>query len=59
MRPLIGISCSMGQAIYSMTQDNVPQLQHRLGDNYVKAIVQAGGVRTRMNSDEIVIEARD
>ena len=44
MRPLIGISCSMGQAIYSMTQDNVPQLQHRLGDNYVKAIVQAGGV---------------
>ena len=44
MRPLIGISCSMGQAIYSMTQDNVPQLQHRLGDNYVRAIVQAGGV---------------
>ena len=44
MRPLIGISCSMGQAIYSMTQDNVPQLQHRLGDSYVKAIVQAGGI---------------
>lgn len=44
MRPLIGISCSMGQAIYSMNQDNVPQMQHRLGDNYVKAIVQAGGV---------------
>lgn len=44
MRPLIGISCSMGQAIYSMTQDNIPQLQHRLGDSYVKAITQAGGV---------------
>ena len=44
MRPLIGISCSMGQAIYSMTQDNVPQLQHRLGDSYVKAIMEAGGI---------------
>ena len=44
MRPLIGISCSMGQAIYSMHQDNVPQLQHRLGDNYVKAVMEAGGI---------------
>ena len=44
MRPLIGISCSMGQAIYSMTQDNPPQLQHRLGDSYVKAVMQAGGI---------------
>ena len=44
MRPLIGISCSMGQAIYSLNQDNIPQLQHRLGDSYVKAITQAGGV---------------
>ena len=44
MRPLIGISCSMGQAIYSMTQDNVPQLQHRLGDSYVKAVMEAGGI---------------
>jgi putative glutamine amidotransferase len=34
----------MGQAIYSMTQDNPPQLQHRLGDSYVKAIMQAGGI---------------
>ena len=40
MRPLIGISCSMGQAIYSLTQDNIPQLQHRLGDSYVKATSQ-------------------
>lgn len=44
MRPLVGISCSMGQAIYSMTQDNPPQLQHRLGDSYVRAIVRAGGI---------------
>ena len=44
MRPLIGISCSMGQAIYSLHQDNIPQLQHRLGDSYVKAVTQAGGV---------------
>lgn len=44
MRPLIGISCSMGQAIYSMHQENVPQMQHRLGDSYVKAVTQAGGV---------------
>ena len=34
----------MGQAIYSMHQDNVPQLQHRLGDNYVKAVMEAGGI---------------
>ena len=27
-----------------MTQDNVPQMQHRLGDSYVKAVTQAGGV---------------
>ena len=44
MRPLIGITCSMGQAIYSLNQDNVPQMQHRLGDSYVNAITQAGGV---------------
>lgn len=44
MRPLIGISCSMGQAIYSMTQDNPPQLQHRMNDSYIKAVVRAGGI---------------
>ena len=44
MRPLIGISCGMGQAIYSMSQENPPQLQHRLGDSYVKAVAQAGGI---------------
>ncbi len=44
MRPLIGISCGMGQAIYSMTQDNPPQLQHRLNESYVRAVTRAGGV---------------
>jgi len=44
MRPLIGISCSMGQAIYSLTQDNPPQLQHRMNDSYIKAITRAGGI---------------
>ena len=44
MRPLIGISCSMGQAIYSLTQDNVPQMQHRMNDTYVRAVTMAGGI---------------
>lgn len=44
MRPLIGITCSMGLGIYSMTQENMPQLQHRMGDNYIKAITNAGGI---------------
>ena len=44
MRPLIGISCSMGQAIYSMHQDNPPQLQHRMNDTYVNAVLRAGGI---------------
>lgn len=58
MRPLIGISCSMGQAIYSLHQDNVPQLQHRLGDSYVKAVTQAGGVPVLLpnNADISTVE---
>ena len=44
MKPLIGITSSMGLGIYSMTQDNLPQEQHRLGDKYVQAIVRAGGI---------------
>jgi len=44
MRPLIGISCSMGQAIYSMHQENTPQLQHRLNESYIKAVTMAGGI---------------
>lgn len=54
MRPLIGISCSMGQAIYSMTQDNPPQLQHRMGDNYIQAIVRAGGIPVILPNNEDV-----
>lgn len=44
MKPLIGITCSMGLGIYSMTMENLPQEQHRMNDSYIKAIVQAGGV---------------
>lgn len=44
MKPLIGISCSMGQAIYSMTQDNPPQMQHRMNDSYIRAVTRAGGI---------------
>lgn len=44
MKPLIGITCSMGLGIYSMTQENLPQEQHRLNDTYMKAIVRAGGI---------------
>lgn len=44
MKPIIGISCSMGLGIYSMTQEQLPQEQHRLGDKYVQAILRAGGI---------------
>ena len=44
MKPLIGITCSMGLGIYSMTQENMPQLQHRMNDTYIKAIEAAGGI---------------
>lgn len=44
MKPLIGITCSMGLGIYSMTMENLPQEQHRLNDTYMKAIVRAGGI---------------
>jgi len=43
-KPMIGISCSMGQNIFSMTMENTPQLQHRMNDTYVKAIARAGGI---------------
>lgn len=52
MRPLIGISCSMGQSIYSLTQDNPPQLQHRMNDTYAKAIIQAGGIPVILPNNE-------
>lgn len=44
MKPLIGITCSMGLGITSMTMENLPQEQHRMNDTYVKAIIQAGGI---------------
>lgn len=44
MKPIIGITCSMGQNIFSMTMENRPQLQHRMNDTYVNAIVAAGGI---------------
>ena len=54
MRPLIGISCSMGQAIYSFTQDNPPQMQHRMNDSYARAIIRAGGIPVILpNNDDI------
>ena len=51
VKPLIGISCSMGQAIYSMTQDNPPQMQHRMNDSYIQAIVRAGGIPVILRTD--------
>jgi len=44
MKPLIGITASMGLGIYSLQQEHMPAEQHRLSDSYVQAIVQAGGV---------------
>lgn len=44
MKPVIGITCSMGQNIFSMTMENRPQLQHRINDTYVKAVMEAGGI---------------
>lgn len=44
MKPLIGISCSQGLGIYSLHQEHMPPLQHRLSDSYVQAILQAGGI---------------
>lgn len=44
MKPLIGITCSMGQNITSMTMENRPQQQHRMNDTYVNAVLEAGGI---------------
>lgn len=43
-KPLIGISGSMGQAIDSMTMEQIPRQQHRLNDSYVHAVIRAGGI---------------
>lgn len=52
MKPLIGITCSMGLDIYSMTQEHMPAVLHRLSDSYVQAVVQAGGVPVMIPSCE-------
>ena len=52
MRPLIGITCSMGLGIYSMTMDNLPQEQHRMNDTYIQAVLQAGGIPVVLPSYE-------
>lgn len=44
MNPLIGISCSLGQAACSLSQAHSSQLQHRLNDSYIRAVTQAGGI---------------
>ena len=44
MKPIIGITCSMGQNIFSLTMENRPQLQHRMNDTYVNAVFAAGGI---------------
>ena len=44
MKPMIGITCSMGQNIFSMTMENRPPLQHRMTDTYIKAVMEAGGI---------------
>ena len=44
MKPLIGITGGMGQAIYSRNMEHPPLQQHRLNDSYVQAMIQAGGI---------------
>jgi len=44
MKPLIGITGSVGLGIYSLQQEHMPAERHQLSDSYVKAIVQAGGI---------------
>lgn len=44
MKPLIGITGSLGLGIYSLQQEHMPAERHQLSDSYVKAIIQAGGI---------------
>jgi len=44
MKPLIGITGSMGLGIYSLQQEHMPAERHQLSDSYVRAIAQAGGI---------------
>lgn len=52
MKPFIGITCSMGQDIYSMTMTNVPSQFHRMNDTYIRAIENAGGIPVILPSME-------
>ena len=52
MKPLIGITCSMGQDIYSMTMTNIPSQFHRMNDSYIRAIENAGGIPVILPSVE-------
>ena len=52
MKPIIGITCSVGQNIYSMNMTNTPQMQSRMNDTYIRAIVQAGGIPVILPSYE-------
>lgn len=44
MKPLIGITGSMGLGIYSLQQEHMPAQRHQISDSYVQAIIQAGGI---------------
>lgn len=44
MKPLIGITGSLGLGIYSLQQEHMPAQRHQLSDSYVKAVIQAGGI---------------
>lgn len=59
MKPLIGITGSMGLGIWSIHQEHMPAEQHRLSDSYVKAIIQAGGIPVMLPccEDEALMKA--
>lgn len=43
-KPLIGISCGMGQLAAADNSMQLPLQQHRLNDSYAQAVVRAGGI---------------
>ena len=51
-KPLIGISCGMGQNITSTNMAHIPGQQHRLNDSYVRAVTLAGGIPVILPSGE-------
>lgn len=52
MKPLIGITCGMGQAIYDRNMPHPSIQQHHLNDSYVQAVLQAGGIPVFLPSVE-------